>query len=91
MTKVFLCVIRNEMLVFKKYVGESATSDSIRTLLGTADLVPIDSWSEIDLTYEKYDSGDLKRVWSKIVKSAGGLEDLSNLPDEGSWGILYES
>jgi len=42
------------MLVFKSYLGQSSTSDSIKKLLASGELVPIDSWSEVKLTYEKY-------------------------------------
>jgi hypothetical protein len=87
---VYLCVINDEMIVYKAYLGQSGTSDSIRSLLRTGELVPIDSWSEEGLTYEKYSTEDLKRNWSKIVKAANGLENLDKVPTEGSWGILYE-
>lgn len=90
-TSVYLCVVRNEMLVYKHYLGNAETSDSIRKLLSTEELVPVDSWSEVGLTYEKYDQEDLKRNWDKIVKSEGGLESLDEVPTEGMWGILYES
>ena len=55
---VYLCVIKNEMVVYKSYLGQSGTSDSIRSLLRTGELLPIDSWSEIGLTYEKYSTED---------------------------------
>jgi len=87
---VYLCVIRDEMIVYKGYLGQSGTSDSIRSLLGTGELVPINSWSEEGLTYEKYSNEDLERSWNKIVKSADGLQNLKKVPTEGSWGILYE-
>ena len=87
---VYLCVIRDEMIVYKAYLGQSGTSNSIRSLLGTGELVPINSWSEVGLNYEKYSTEDLERVWSKIVKSPDGLQDLSKVPAEGSWGLLYE-
>ena len=79
------------MIVFKAYLGGPATSDSIRNLLKSGDLVPIDSWSEVSLTYEKYDSGDLTRSWDKIAKSPNALQDLGRAPADGTWGILYES
>ena len=80
------------MIVFKKYLGQSETLDSIRKLLANGELVPIDSWSEVGLTYEKYENEDLKRNWNKISKStAGGLPSLERVPDQGTWGILYES
>jgi hypothetical protein len=88
---VYLCVIKEEMLVYKALLGESGTSDSIRTLLGTGELVPIDSWSEVGLAYEKYSTEDVRRNWNKIAKSADGLKELSKVPDEGTWGFLYES
>jgi hypothetical protein len=88
---VYLCVIRDEMLVYKALLGESETSDSIRALLGSGELVPIDSWSEVKLTYEKYTTEDLQHIWNKIVKSPDGLNDLSEVPKEGTWGVLYES
>jgi hypothetical protein len=78
------------MLIFKAYLGQSETSDSIRRILGSAELVPIDSWSEVHLTYEKYETEDLKRAWNKIVKSNDGLRSLDKVPAEGTWGILYE-
>ncbi len=87
---VYLCVIKNEMVVYKSYLGQSGTSDSIRSLLRTGELLPIDSWSEIGLTYEKYSTEDLVRNWNKIIKDADGLQDLGKVPTEGSWGILYE-
>ena len=87
---VYLCVIRDEMLVYKAHLGQSGTSDSIRHLLGTGELVPINSWSEVGLTYEKYNNDDLERTWNKVVKSADGLQNLDKVPREGSWGILYE-
>jgi hypothetical protein len=87
---VYLCVIRDEMIVFKKYLGQSASSDSIRALLGRSDLVPTDSWSELGLTYEKYNNDDLKRNWGKIVKSGDGLQNLDRVPSDGTWGIMYE-
>ena len=78
------------MIVYKKYLGVSDTSDSIRKLLGSGDLMPIDSWSEVGLMYEKYNNEDLKRNWGKILKASDGLQNLDKLPTEGSWGILYE-
>jgi hypothetical protein len=90
-TSVFLCVIRDEMIVFKAFLGKAETSDSLRNLLGSGDLMSIDSWSEVAFIYEKYEIEDLKRNWSRILKSAGGLQDLDKVPSEGSWGILYEN
>jgi hypothetical protein len=87
---VYLCVIRDEMLIFKKRLGQSETSNSIRALLGSGELVPIDSWSEVGLTYEKYEIQDLKQAWGRIVKSNDGLETLDKVPVEGTWGLLYE-
>jgi hypothetical protein len=87
---VYLCVLKSEMIVYKAYLGQSGTSDSIRNLLRTGELVPIDSWSELGLTYEKYDMKDIERNWNKIVKDAKGLENLNKVPREGYWGILYE-
>jgi len=87
---VYLCVIKNEMIVYKAYLGQSGTSDSIKSLLRTAELMPIDSWSEIGLTYEKYSTEDFERNWNKITKDADGLKNLNKVPREGSWGILYE-
>ena len=78
------------MVVYKNYLGESETSDSIRKLLGSGDLIPIDSWSEVGLMYEKYNNEDLKRNWNKIAKAPDGLRNLDKVPTEGSWGILYE-
>jgi hypothetical protein len=78
------------MLVFKAYLGQSTTSDSIRSLLGSGDLVPIDSWSEVNLTYEKYETEDFNRVWNKIVRTQDGLQSLDKVPVEGTWGLLYE-
>lgn len=78
------------MIVYKKYLGDSHASDSIRGLLARADLVPIDSWSEVGLVYEKYDTDDLKRNWDKIIKTSGGLESLDGVPTTGAWGILHE-
>lgn len=86
---VYLCVIKSEMIVFKAYLGQSGTYDSIHGLLRLGELVPIDSWSELGLTYEKYDAEDFKRSWNKIIKSADGLQDLVKVP-EGNWGLLYE-
>lgn len=88
---VYLCVIRDEMIIFKKYLGQSGTDDSIRKLLGSGDLVPIDSWSEVGLNYEKYNNDDIKRSWGKIIKSADGLQTLERVPEDGTWGILYEN
>jgi hypothetical protein len=90
-SSVYLCVIREEMIVYKAYLGQAATADSIRSLLGSGELVPIDSWSEVKLAYEKYEAEDLQRDWDKIVKSTDGLQDLNNVPSDGTWGILYES
>ena len=56
----FIFVIRQEMLISKKFLGQSETFDSIRSLLQYGDLQPIDSWSEVRLTYEKYDTADLQ-------------------------------
>jgi hypothetical protein len=84
-------VINDEMIVYKAYLGKSDTSDSIRSLLRNGELVPIDSWSSVGLTYEKYSTDDLERSWNKIVKSLDGLQNLTKVPAEGSWGILYES
>lgn len=78
------------MIVLKKYLGQSETSDSLRKLLGSGDLMPIDSWSEVGLMYEKYNNEDLKRNWDKIVKAPDGMQNLDKVPTEGSWGILYE-
>jgi hypothetical protein len=78
------------MLVYKAYLGQSGTSDSIKSLLRTAELIPIDSWSEKDLAYEKYSTEDFQRNWNKIVKDSDGLGNLDKVPAEGSWGILYE-
>lgn len=78
------------MIVFKAYLGHLETSDSIRSLLGSGDLVPIDSWSEVGLTYEKYDTAAFKRSWNKIVKAADGLQNLDKIPSEGTVGVLYE-
>jgi hypothetical protein len=82
--------MRNEMIVFKAYLGQSETSDSIHNLLRLGELVPIDSWAEIGLTYEKYTTEHLKRNWNKIAKSPDGLKNLDKVPTEGTWGILYE-
>lgn len=87
---MYLCVVRDEMIVYKAYVGASETSDSIRRLLAIGDFVPIDSWSEIGLTYEKYETEDVQRVWSKIIKRPEGIQDISKVPLDGSWGFLYE-
>ena len=91
MISVSLCVIREEMIVYKAYLGQSGTADSIRGLLGRGDLVPIDSWSEPHLTYEKYDTEDLQRSWPNIVKSPDGLQSFDQVPSDGTWGILYEN
>jgi hypothetical protein len=88
---VYLCVIRDEMIIYKAYLGQSATSDSIRDLLGLGELVPVDSWSEVGLTYEKYETNDLQRAWNKIVKSDDGLQMLDKVPTEGTWGFLNEN
>ena len=90
-TSVFLCVIRSEMIIYKAYLGQKATADSIRSLQGRGALVAIDSWSEIRLTYEKYDTDDLQRNWTNIVKAPDGLQTLDKVPADGSWGILYEN
>ncbi len=87
---VYLCVIKEEMLVFKKYLGQSATSDSIRSLQRRGELVPIDSWSEVGLSYEKYETDALNHNWNKIVKAPDGLQRLDRVPTEGTWGIFYE-
>ena len=79
------------MIVYKRYLGQTGTSDSIHILLGNGELVPSDSWSEVGLIYEKYNIDDLKRNWDKIAKSEGGLENLDKVPTEGTWGILYEN
>jgi hypothetical protein len=78
------------MIIYKAYLGQTATADSIRSLQGRGDLVAIDSWSEIRLTYEKYDTDDLQRNWTSIVKSPDGLQTLDKVPTDGLWGILYE-
>lgn len=78
------------MIVFKAYLGQSGTSDSIRNLQRLGELVPIDSWAEVTFKYEKYVTEDLKRVWNKMVRSPDGLKNLDKVPTEGSWGILYE-
>ena len=78
------------MIVFKAFVGGPDTSNSVLSLLGGGDLVPIDSWSEVSLTYEKYETEDLKRSWEKIVKSKEGLQALDKVPSDGTWGLLYE-
>lgn len=77
------------MIVFKSYLGQSGTQESIRSLLGSGELVPLDSWSEVGFSYEKYDNEDLQRAWSKI-KTEGGLQNLDKVPSDGTWGILYE-
>jgi hypothetical protein len=87
--EVHLCVISDEMIVYKAYLGQSDASDSILGLLRIGELVPIDSWSSVGLKYEKYSTEDFQRCWNKI-KSPHGLQDLSKVPTEGSWGILYE-
>jgi len=79
------------MIVFKFVLGQSSTLDSMRKLQGSGDLVPVDSWSEVSLTYEKYDTEDLQRNWDKITKSPDGLQSLDKVPKEGTWGILYEN
>lgn len=78
------------MIVYKAYLGQSETSVSIRNLLGKGELVPLDSWAEVGLTYEKYDTDDIKRSWNKIVKAPDGLQNLDKIPLEGTLGILYE-
>ena len=88
---VYLCVVRSEMIVYKAYLGQSETSDSIHTLLRSGELMPIYSWSEVGLMYEKYDTTDFKRNWDKIVKASNGLKNLYKVPSEGYWGLLYES
>jgi hypothetical protein len=88
---VYLCVLRDEMIIYKAYLGQTATADSIRKLLAQGDLVPADSWSEPHLTYEKYETEDLQNKWSSIVKSPDGLLTLENVPSDGTWGILYEN
>lgn len=88
---VYLCVVKEEMVIYKAYLGESETSDSIRGLLRSGELVPVDSWSEVSLNYEKYYSEDVERNWNKIVKSADGLKSLDKVPTEGTWGLLYEA
>jgi hypothetical protein len=90
-TSVYLCVIKEEMIVFKAYLGQAGTSDSIRALLARGDLVPIDSWAEVGLSYEKYDTDDFRRSWDKIAKAPEGLQNLAKVPAEGTWGVLYES
>lgn len=77
--------------MYKSYVGQSSTADSIKGLLASGDLVPIDSWSEVSLTYEKYEAEDLKRVWSNIVKDTRGLASLDRVQSDGTWGLLYEN
>jgi len=79
------------MIIYKAYLGQKATADSIRSLQGRGALVAIDSWSEIRLTYEKYDTDDLQRNWTNIVKAPDGLQTLDKVPADGSWGILYEN
>jgi hypothetical protein len=79
------------MIVYKAYLGEKETANSIRGLQGRGDLVTIDSWSEIHLTYEKYDTDDLQRNWGNIVKSPDGLQALDKVPTDGAWGLLYET
>ena len=78
------------MIVFKAFLGDSRTADSIKSLLGNGDLVPIDSWSEINLSYEKYELEDFQRSWDKILKAPGGLQNLDKIPPDGSLGLLYE-
>jgi len=78
------------MIVYEAYLGDSRTSDSIRNLLASGDLVPIDSWSETNLTYEKYETESIMRVWDKIVKAPDGLQSFDKVPMDGWWGILYE-
>ena len=78
------------MIVFKAYLGQSAAMNSIRNLQRSGDLVSLDSWSEVNLTYEKYDSEVIKEVWDKIVKLPDGLADLNKVPMDGTWGFLYE-
>jgi len=34
---------------------------------------------------------DLKRAWDKIIVAKDGLQNVERVPEEGSWGILYES
>lgn len=89
-TLVYLCVIRDEMLVYRGLLGQSETYDSIRKLQSTAQLSPIDSWSEVGFTYEKYNTGQIRDIWGKIVKSPGGLQGLEKVSTDGAWGILYE-
>ena len=79
------------MVVYKKYVGQDETYDSIRALQGRGDLVAMDSWSEVGLNYEKYNNEDVTRCWDSIAKAADGLKTLDRVPSEGTWGILYES
>jgi hypothetical protein len=78
------------MIIYKAYLGQEETSNSVRALLASGELEPIDSWSEVNLTYEKYDNEDLKRDWDKIVKSSQGLQRLDRVPADGTWGLLYE-
>ena len=78
------------MIVFKAYLGQAVSLNSIRSLQQRGELVSSDSWSEVNLTYEKYDSEIIKRVWNKITKAPDGLVDLSKVPTDGTWGFLYE-
>lgn len=87
----YICVIRNEMIVYKTYLGEIPTFNSIKALQSQGELMPLDSWSELGFTYEKYNSEDLVRNWNRIVKSEKSLVRLDKVPTEGAWGILYES
>jgi hypothetical protein len=88
---VYLCVIRDEMIIYKAFLGQAAASDSIRTLQGRGELEPLDSWSEVSLNYEKYEAKDLQRVWDMIAKSPEGLQNFAKVPEEGTWGLLYEN
>jgi len=79
------------MIVYKAYLGQTGTANSIRDLQRRGALVSMDSWSELHFTYEKYDTEDLRRNWTSIVKSSDGLQSLDKVPSDGSWGILYEN
>ena len=87
---VYLCVIRNEMIIYKTFLGQAATSDSIRSLQGQGDLEALDSWSEVGFRYEKFETKDLQRVWDKIAKSPEGLQNSAKVPQDGTWGLLFE-
>jgi hypothetical protein len=78
------------MIVYKAFLGQSDTSDSIRKLQASSELEEIDSWSEASFTYEKYNTEDVQRNWDKILRTSNGLQSLDKVPLEGSWGILYD-